>query len=1318
MLYRLYLYRLSFVLLCDNVEKGIKKMKINPYRKIMHSTPEYAVRGTDITLSVAVLEGYQSSSPSLSVVVFANDKKTVYPMTEGDGVKCAHVFSATVPASCFDGASVLDYEIVDGIFTLFEGEIKVIERPHIPPVVITEVYSRVMRGKVDSKFIEITNFTDKAADLYNVRLERFYKGNSTGSCVLASEPESVYLNPGETVAIRFLTKESFDEEGNIIESEETYLRGIYNENPYDKLEYKPARTIIVDGTRINPTTGAREANPDVLLLGPDQKPTLITLTDREGNKDENYFEITLNKTCEEIDVLMARSALFALDVKDPSRGRNLIRNTDPTPGVLDPRIPVPTLDDTQPPLIVIESPKSNHLASDGEMKIEYTVVGGAANTYAELFLKDGVKRIYAKSLGDDRFVLTVPEEIVTSVKELCASIVAEKGIYISRFGDMSSPLAFTVIDNVGPDVHMVSPKPDFCYSGEYSPTIIAELSDISGVNIPGCKIMLDSDDITDLVLWQGARFTYKPQSPLKEGSHKLKFVSYDLLGNCSRYSVSFGIAPYESMNCYFGEVHNHTAESDGSGTPSEAMEYARDVVGMDYFAVTEHSTYLIHEKYNDQIKTANRYNDPGRFAALYGWEMTWNNSDGLWGHMNIIGTRRVILDREKYSLGRFYEWIEENGGIAMFNHPGYPWGNFDEYSIPAEIANKYAALAEIKSVAYDREYAHMLKRGYHVAPVYNDDAHLPKWGNANMCTGYVLAPYLSRENVMQAFRERRTYSTSDRTLKMKYSINGKWLGSTLESPDELNVKVELSTENEMGIGNVQLVTVGGIVVAEINVGLRKSYTWDLKLAPEYPFYYVRIIGAGRYTVSAPVWISGNDGIAIEDLEIPSSFTGELPAVARFSVRNKSQEMLKNIKADIYLSGSNGMKDSDLPYETVYFEKLKPGERVTFSRKLPVVSGYRAFTVSASGEGKNQVFRDTDTVLLSQLLIAEVVPLTRDLTVTNTDGEDKVYTNPFPYVKLYNASCKDISLDNASIRLWNKAGKAPTDGCICQLKGLTIKANSTLTVWKRKNSELTAENFNTRYGTELIEGDNLYITSQKITDSTGTASRIDVLCNGEVVSRVTYNHCVDSMKTEVEADKAFNYLYIPNYTITSTRLYSLTAPNPSAVYDEQIPGNIIGGPKKKEISAEKKAVKLEEKKKKAASSKGIGAPVVGGVAAAGVVLGTVLGLGHKVSPSAKAKADAKLIAKAEANARKAAEKSETKLMKASEKRMVKAISSEINKTVDKRIADRSILTIDSRMKADKDAIKQAKKNMKVLKMQKKAEKATAKREAEIKKAQDS
>lgn len=1292
-------------------------MKINPYRKIMYSTPEFAVRGTDITLSVAVLEGYSSSVPALSCVAIFNGKKETYPMSEAKLLGSAHIFSATVPAASFEGASVFDYEIVDGIFTVYEGEIKVIDRPNIPPVVITEVYSRVKRGKVDSKFIELTNFTQNAADLYNVRINRTVKGKDTGICYLADEPGKEILNPGETVCVRFLTKESFDADGNIIETEEEYLRGIYDETPYEKLEYKPAKIVCVDGTRINPATGEREADPEVLVLGPDQKPTLITLTDRDGNKDENYFEITLNKTCNEVEVLLARAALLAVDIEKPSCGRNLVRNTDPTPGVLDARIPVPDLDDTRVPLIIIESPKANHLASEGEMKIEYTVAGGAANTYAELFLKDGVKRIYAKALGDDRFTLTVPEETVTSVKELCCSIVAEKGIYISRFGDKNAPLAFTVTDNVGPEVHMLSPKPDFCYSGEYTPTVVAELADISGVNIPGCKIILDGEDITDCVLWQGAKLTYKPNKPLKEGSHKIKFVSYDLLGNCSRYSVSFSIAPYEEMNCYFGEVHNHTAESDGSGTPAEAMEYARDVVGMDYFAVTEHSTYLIDEKYNDQIKTANRYNDPGRFAALYGWEMTWNNSDGLWGHMNIIGTRNVILDRENYSLGRFYQWIEKNGGVAMFNHPGYPWGNFDEYSIPAEIANKYVPLAEIKSVAYDREYAHMLKRGYRVAPIYNDDAHLPKWGNANLSTGYVLAPYLSRENVMEAFRERRTYSTSDRTLKMKYSINGKWLGSTLESPEELNVKVEISTENEMGIGNIQLVTVGGIVVAEINTGLRRSYVWDLKLAPEYPFYYVRIVGAGRYTVSAPVWISGNGGISIEGLEIPSSFTDDLPAVARFSVRNTSQELLKNIRADIYLSGSNGMKESDLPYETVYFEKLKPGEKATFSRKLPVVSGYRGLTVSVSGEGKKQTFRDTDTVLLSQLSIAEIVPLTRSLTVTNSEGEEQVYTNPFPYVKLYNSSCKDISLDNAFVRLWNKAGKAPTDGCTCSLKGLTVKANSTITVWKRKNSDLTAENFNARYGTNLVEGENLFITSQSITDSSKNASRIDVLLNSEVVSRATYNHCVDSMKNEVEEDKAFNYVYIPNYTITSTRIHSLTVPNPSSVYDEQIPGNIIGGPKKKEIKAEKKAVKLEEKQKKSSESKGIGAPVVGGVAAAGVVLGTVLGLGHKVSPSAKAKADAKLIAKAEANARKAAERSEIKLQKASEKRLVKAISSEINKSVDKRIADRSSLALDERMKSDKDAIKQAKKNMKVIKMQKKAEKAVAKREAEIKKAQE-
>jgi len=40
---------------------------------------------------------------------------------------------------------------------------------------------------------------------------------------------------------------------------------------------------------------------------------------------------------------------------------------------------------------------------------------------------------------------------------------------------------------------------------------------------------------------------------------------------------------------FFGNLHSHTALSDGSGTPAEAYEHARDVAGLDFLAITEHN---------------------------------------------------------------------------------------------------------------------------------------------------------------------------------------------------------------------------------------------------------------------------------------------------------------------------------------------------------------------------------------------------------------------------------------------------------------------------------------------------------------------------------------------------------------------------------------------------------------------------------------------------------------------------------------------------------------------------------------------------------
>lgn len=44
----------------------------------------------------------------------------------------------------------------------------------------------------------------------------------------------------------------------------------------------------------------------------------------------------------------------------------------------------------------------------------------------------------------------------------------------------------------------------------------------------------------------------------------------------------------QDLKCYYGLLHAHTAYSDGSGTPEEAFEMAKEA-GLDFFAITEHN---------------------------------------------------------------------------------------------------------------------------------------------------------------------------------------------------------------------------------------------------------------------------------------------------------------------------------------------------------------------------------------------------------------------------------------------------------------------------------------------------------------------------------------------------------------------------------------------------------------------------------------------------------------------------------------------------------------------------------------------------------
>ena len=91
----------------------------------------------------------------------------------------------------------------------------------------------------------------------------------------------------------------------------------------------------------------------------------------------------------------------------------------------------------------------------------------------------------------------------------------------------------------------------------------------------------------------------------------------------------------DSPRIYWGDLHGHSAISDGSGTPTESYYYGRYISRLDFMSLTDHGLDFTMfdrlktgtaEYWNYMMSTADAY-APNEFVTLYGIEWTTNYVD-------------------------------------------------------------------------------------------------------------------------------------------------------------------------------------------------------------------------------------------------------------------------------------------------------------------------------------------------------------------------------------------------------------------------------------------------------------------------------------------------------------------------------------------------------------------------------------------------------------------------------------------------------------------------------------------------------------------
>ncbi len=712
-----------------------------------------------------------------------------------------------------------------------------------------------------------------------------------------------------------------------------------------------------------------------------------------------------------------------------------------------------------------------------------------------------------------------------------------------KSGYLAIPEDLSYSSGAAPEVLSQYPEKYYYYEDVYTPTLLYEYKS-GAVDISKSKLIINGTDMTNKAKWEADCVSLTDVN-FPAGDYTVLVSLSDSAGNIKVLDTAFSCGDGSVMNLYSGELHAHTGDSDGVSTVKEAYAYARDVAKLDFFSVTDHSNSFANDVYKSKhLSNADEYNDPGNFVALYGYEQTYNNAT-YYGHLNTLNydslTTRSIKLKQYYGV-----MAREDSSIVMFNHPGYTWGNFCEYDFWSEEFDKVVNLSEIKGKSYDGEYALSLTKGWHVSPLYNEDNHSANWGAAYEYCGYALAPALTRQNIIEAFQKNRTYTTTDKTLKIYYKINDEWMGSRLNNPDKLKVSIDLQTGKVQGLGLVELVAEDNVVVASMNLGRTKKYTWEFEVDPHYDYYYVRVSSDKIWCVTAPIWIENREELTITELSqslvTNAANVGDHRITA--TVKNSASVALTNAVATFYISAPSGINiTSQTPAATVRLDKIAAGATAEVFADLPCAIGQNRIYVIVTAEADGQKYGAVKYTEISNIYFSEIV------SKTSKGGSQRAYE----FIELYNNSNRTVNLFDYSIRYYAKPG-AKADSLAentWKLSG-TIAPHSTVVLWfVASDNKLSVADFNKNYGTSLVGGkDIIMIVGQSIPDTNPV--QLEILNGSTVISRCWYNWEGD---LDVVPDKAVIFNYPNNYTFTATVSKARIAPTPGTLADGQMPEQI-------------------------------------------------------------------------------------------------------------------------------------------------------------------
>ncbi len=361
----------------------------------------------------------------------------------------------------------------------------------------------------------------------------------------------------------------------------------------------------------------------------------------------------------------------------------------------------------------------------------------------------------------------------------------------------------------------------------------------------------------------------------------------------------------QPYNYYFGNLHAHTGLSDGSkdslssgvSKPDGAYTYAKLSQDFDFLGISEHNHYSNNNNpgftlpsYQLGLNMAGAANQDGNFVALFGME--YGVSSNFNGHVVIYGFNQLIgwepgnynLYNGKSDYDSLFRKVKNNpNAFCYLAHPGFsdyttsglvstalayaPYNPAYDSAIVGmplrsglafSTADDYNDYSQGNYFAY---YRQLLAVGYHLGIGYDHDNHYTNFGRSNGGRLVVLAPSLTKNNLMAAMQRMHFYGSDDGNARVEFKLDTAMMGSVLTGstypvlyvthtdPDGEqadSIKIWKGINDHSG-------SLANVVYNSLSNNTAVYSDDALQVGKEY-YYFAEIRQAdGQWIVTSPIW---------------------------------------------------------------------------------------------------------------------------------------------------------------------------------------------------------------------------------------------------------------------------------------------------------------------------------------------------------------------------------------------------------------------------------------------------------------------------------